>query len=77
MMAFCAIPILSKEFPKFRYVWIVIASLIAISRIYFGLHFMSDAIIGGVIGYLLGILVLRLEQKNNLFERIYRKMFRR
>ena len=57
MLVFCAIPILSKEFPKFKYVWIALASLVGFSRLYFGLHFLSDVIAGAAIGYLLGALI--------------------
>ena len=77
MLAFCAIPILSKEFPKFKYVWIVIASLVAFSRVYFGLHFLSDVLVGALIGYFIGLVVLRLEEKSKFFDNIYRKMFRK
>ena len=44
LMIFSAIPFLSKEFPKFKYVWIVFACLVAFSRVYLGLHFLSDII---------------------------------
>ncbi|OGI11600.1 hypothetical protein A3K64_01790, partial [Candidatus Micrarchaeota archaeon RBG_16_36_9] len=44
MLAFCAIPILSEQYPKLKKVWIAFAVLIAFSRIYFGLHFVSDII---------------------------------
>ncbi len=77
MLAFCAIPILSKEFPKFKYVWIILASLIAFSRIYFGLHFLSDVIVGGLIGYLLGAVIVKTEKENKFGEKIYKKIFRR
>jgi len=77
MIAFCTIPFLSKEFPKFKYVWIGFASLIALSRVYLGLHFLSDIIAGGVIGYLIGFGILKLEKKNRFFEKIYRKVFRK
>jgi len=77
MLVFCAIPILSKEFLKFRYVWIFFAGLIAFSRIYFGLHFLSDIITGGLIGYLLGAIIVKVEKENKFFEKIYKKVFRR
>lgn len=77
MLAFCAIPILSKEFPKFKYIWIIFASLIAFSRIYFGLHFLSDTIAAGLIGYLLGAIIIKMEKENKFWERIYKKVFRR
>ena len=77
MLAFCAVPILSKEFPKFKYIWIGFASLIAFSRVYFGLHFLSDVIIGGLIGYLLGVIVIEKERENYFWEGIYRKIVRK
>jgi len=77
MLSFCAVPILSKEFPKFKYVWIIIAGLIAFSRIYFGLHFLSDVIAGGLIGYVLGALIIKLEKDNKFFEKVYKKAFRK
>jgi undecaprenyl-diphosphatase len=77
MLSFCAIPILSKEFPKFKYVWIVLASLIAFSRIYFGLHFLSDVIVGASIGLLLGALIIKVEFKSKFFEKLYKKVFRK
>ena len=70
MFAFCAVPILSKEFPKFKYWWISFAILVGFSRIYFGLHFLSDVIMGGIIGYLLGIGIIKLEEKYKFCERI-------
>lgn len=77
MLAFCAIPILSKEFPKFKYIWIVFAGLVAFSRVYFGLHFLSDVIAGGFIGYLLGAMIVHLEKEEKFGERIYKKIFKR
>jgi undecaprenyl-diphosphatase len=76
MFAFCAVPILSKEFPKLKYFWIVFASLIAFSRIYFGLHFLSDVLIGGFMGYVLGIIIIGKEKKNKFWEKIYKKILK-
>ena len=70
MLVFCAIPLLSKKFPRFKYIWIVFAGIVAFSRVYFGLHFLSDVLVGGLIGYLLGVLVIRLEEKYNFSKRI-------
>jgi len=77
MLAFCAIPILSKEFPKFKYIWFIFACLVAFSRVYFGLHFLSDVIVGGLIGYLLGMVVIKLEKENKFWEKVYKKVFKK
>ena len=77
MLAFCAIPILSKEFPKLKNAWVIFAVLIAISRVYLGVHFMSDILIGGLIGYFLGIFVIKYEEKTKFCGKIYKKIFRR
>src|SRR3989344_4536443 len=73
MLVFCAIPVLDKEFPKLKYFWIAFAALVAFSRIYFGLHFLSDVIAGGLIGYLIGTLVVKLEREKKFGEKIYDK----
>jgi len=75
MLAFCSIPILSKEFPRFKYVWIVFACLIAFSRVYFGVHFLSDVIFGAIIGYLIGEFVMYGEKEKKLWTRIYERIF--
>ena len=77
MLVFCAIPLLSKKFPKLKYVWIVFAVLVGFSRIYFGLHFLSDVLAGGAIGYLIGWFVIKLEEEYKWGERVWRKVFRK
>lgn len=77
MLAFCAIPILAMEFPKMRKVWIGIAVLVGFSRIYFGLHFMSDAIAGALIGYIIGMIVVKLEKEYKFGKNIYGRIFRK
>ena len=59
MMIFAAVPFLGKEFPKFKYLWIIFACLVALSRVYLGLHFLSDVIVGSIIGYLIGFFAFR------------------
>lgn len=71
MLVFSALPVLSKEFPKLKYAWAVFAVLVAFSRVYFGLHFMSDIIVGGVIGYAIGYLVVTSEQRTRFGEKFY------
>ena len=65
MIVFSALPILDKEFPRFKWVWFGFAILAAFSRLYFGLHFLSDVLVGSFIGYLLGIGVLKVWKRLN------------
>jgi len=61
-LAFSALPLLDKEFKKLKYAWLVIAVMIALSRVYFGVHYMSDVIFGGVIGYIVGLVVIKVKE---------------
>jgi len=73
---FCAMPLVWKFFPRFRYVWIVFAALVGLSRLYIGFHFMSDVIFGGAMGFLIGLLIMKQEEKNNRLRKLYHKMAR-
>ena len=77
MLVFCVVPLLSKQFPKLKYYWISFAVLVGFSRVYFGLHFLSDVIAGGAIGYLIGVIVVKLEEEYGFGEKVYRKVFER
>jgi len=60
---FSMLPVISKEFPKLKYLFMALACLIVISRIYFNVHYASDIILGAVIGYLVGYFALRLTER--------------
>jgi len=70
MLVFSVLPILSKEFRKFRYVWLVFACLVAFSRVYFGVHYLSDVLTGALVGYLIGYLMVFIEGRYGVGERI-------
>ena len=57
--AFSAIPIINKAIPALQYAWITLAVLISFSRLYFGLHYLSDILFGGIIGYLIGYFIIK------------------
>jgi undecaprenyl-diphosphatase len=77
MLAFCAVPILSQQYPRLKKVWIGIAVIVAFSRVYFGLHFVSDVIVGGLLGYLIGLIIATTEKEIKFGQRIYEKIFRK
>lgn len=77
MMAFSAIPIICKNFPKLKYLWIILSCLIGLSRVYFGLHFLSDVLSGALIGLFIGELIVISEQKNKFWQRTYEKLFKK
>jgi undecaprenyl-diphosphatase len=70
---FAAASFFSFLFPKFRTILFITASIIAISRVYLGLHYPSDiiggALIGVVFGYIFSELVLFIERKLELQKR--------
>lgn len=63
---FAAAMFFTRLFPKFKWILFITASLVAISRVYLGLHYPSDilggAIIGAAFGYLFSFAVLKLEE---------------
>ena len=73
MLVFAALPLLNKEFKRFRYVWIVFACLVGFSRAYFGVHYLSDVFGGAIIGYLIGYSMLVIEEKYGVGSKLMRK----
>ncbi|MAG15435.1 hypothetical protein CMO88_00065 [Candidatus Woesearchaeota archaeon] len=65
-LAFSLIPVLDKEFPKLKWFWITFAFLVAISRLYFGVHYLSDVVWGAIFGYSIGTLMVMLQDKKVL-----------
>ena len=51
---FAILPVFLKKYPKFRYLFYVIAAFVLYNRVFLGLHYFSDLIVGAVIGYSIG-----------------------
>jgi undecaprenyl-diphosphatase len=58
-LAFVALPFLKG---KFFWIWLVISSLIAFSRVYFGFHYLSDVLASIIISYAISIFVIKCEK---------------
>ncbi len=62
---FALLPILNKGFKNLRYLWLAVALIVAFTRLYFGVHYLSDVILGSVIGYVMGLLIARKMEKTD------------
>lgn len=62
---FAAAIFLMRLFPNFKWIFIVVATLVSISRIYLGVHYPSDviggALIGAAFGYLFSLAALKVD----------------
>ena len=61
-VAFAALPILVKEFPRFKWFWFGFVCFIAFTRLYIGVHYLSDVIAGALIGVSVGLLFIYLKK---------------
>jgi len=64
-VSFAAIPILDEEYPQLKWFWIAFASVVAFSRLYLNLHFVSDVVAGIIIGYAIGRTIVYLKIKHS------------
>jgi len=62
-VAFAALPVLNKTYPKLKWLWILSASFVAFSRIYIQVHYLSDIVAGALIGYFTSIFIIKLKDK--------------
>ena len=68
-IAFSAVPLLDKEFRKLKIFWIVFAFLVGFSRVYIGVHYLSDVILAGLVGFGVGVFFVFLESKYHVFKK--------
>jgi membrane-associated phospholipid phosphatase len=57
--AFMPIPFLRKS-KLITIIWLIFACLLAFTRVWFNLHYLSDVIAGAVIGYFVSVAVMRI-----------------
>ncbi|MBT4258137.1 phosphatase PAP2 family protein [archaeon] len=68
MLAFATFSIISNKFPRLRVAWLIFAILICLSRIYLGVHYVSDVLIGAAAGYALGKLGIKISNSKFIKE---------
>ena len=66
VFAFFSLAFIWNKFPKFRWIWLILSILIALSRIYTGVHYLSDIIAAIIIGLSLG----KLFSKSAIFKKL-------
>ena len=74
---FSLYPILSKNYKVLSIFWIVFSILVALSRLYLGVHYFSDVIFGAINGLFFGYLTLYLEKRYNLTKNITDKLLKK
>lgn len=58
MSCFAQATVLSWFYPHWMGLYFLIAGLVAYSRVYVGVHYVSDVVAGAILGYLIGRLVI-------------------
>ena len=71
---FSAVPVINRNFKAFKYIWIALAVLISFSRVYLNVHYLSDVVAGGLLGYGITSFFMYLEDKTSFFKKLMRKV---
>jgi undecaprenyl-diphosphatase len=74
ILAFAVLPIISKEFPKLKISLLILAILICLSRVYLGVHYLSDVLVGASIGYIIGNLGIKINDSKFIQDKIFKKL---
>lgn len=61
--------VLEKEYPGIKWFWLIIIAIIAFDRLYSQVHYLSDVAAGAILGFSIGLIYIRLEEKKGLFKR--------
>ena len=58
IVVFSMVAMMNREFPKLKWLFLGIALVISFSRLYLGVHYASDLVFGGFLGYGIGLGIL-------------------
>src|SRR3989338_1115728 len=62
-IAFAGAYILTRQRPKLKVFFYLLATLVALSRVYLGKHYPSDVFAGAITGLIIGFLTFRISKK--------------
>ncbi|MCW1296379.1 MAG: phosphatase PAP2 family protein [Candidatus Parvarchaeota archaeon] len=62
-IAFVFAVFFSNFYPKYKYIFYLIAIAVSLSRVYLGVHYLSDVIAGAIIGFIVSKFVIEREKK--------------
>ncbi|MFH1409622.1 MAG: phosphatase PAP2 family protein [Nanoarchaeota archaeon] len=68
-VAFSLLPLMDRIYPTQKWIWTLFAVLVALSRIYIQVHYLSDIIAGAIIGYAIGSVVMHLEEQTGFVKK--------
>jgi undecaprenyl-diphosphatase len=60
---FSTLAILDREFPKIRWFWLTFSLIVVLSRLYLGMHYLTDVVMGALIGYSVSLLVVEYKTR--------------
>ncbi len=72
-VAFSSLAVLDMEFKLIKWFWILFVVLIAFSRVYLGVHYLSDVVGGAFLGTYVGEGCVLLEERYKIFKRFFKK----